>query len=288
MGFTPGWNLAEAQLLVTLCCYAYSAADTASPSSEPADHPPPAPTWPANWVRKAPNFTDPIGENLAYVAQNSQSPNQYALIFRGTDNLPNVVEDVDLIMGPATNFSNQPDAQVHKGFALALTTLLPQIEAYFGALPGAQLELYVTGHSLGAAMATLFNAYLGSSVLSAIADRKTYTFACPKPGNARFAYDYDRRFSNFALSYRVANDYDWVPESPLTIELPEDTDIPSGALPHVIQDVDHLLSDVFKHSLNFSPAGLPYVLSGSPTPPGTTDLMYQHHCTLYAKLLGAT
>src|SRR5262249_16813718 len=86
----------------------------------------------------------------------------------------------------------------------------------------------LTGHSQGAAMATLLRSYLeyareAPSGLS----YKTYVFAQPKPGNDHYALDFESKFSNPGLAFRVTNSLDWVPQVPFTLEMVQDMNVPN-------------------------------------------------------------
>lgn len=88
-------------------------------------------------------------------------------------------------------------------------------------------RLLITGHSQGAAIATLVHAFLHY----AIADPanpfglhsngftlKSYVFAQPKPGNWQFAMDFARIAGSKGTAFVINNDWDWVPQTPLSIE----------------------------------------------------------------------
>jgi len=90
-------------------------------------------------------------------------------------------------------------------------------------------QIYVTGHSQGAAVATLLRSYLQYA-----ADRpnknysyKTYVYAQPKPGNDHYAYDFENLFSNSGLAFRVTNSLDWVSQVPFTIQIASDINTPN-------------------------------------------------------------
>src|SRR5262249_26021460 len=56
---------------------------------------------------------------------------------------------------------------------------------------------------------------------------KTYVFAQPKPGNDHYAADFESRFSNGGLAFRVTNSLDWVPQVPFTLEFIGDINEPN-------------------------------------------------------------
>ena len=109
--------------------------------------------------------------------------------------------------------------EVHVGFAAALTAAWDDAaRALAGALDdaavpaGPALPLFVTGHSLGGALATLaaFRLTCQPGDLDArVALASTYTFGAPRVGNAAFCGAYA------STVWRVVDDLDVVPELPL-------------------------------------------------------------------------
>jgi len=71
--------------------------------------------------------------------------------------------------------------RVHTGFLSAFKEVSHQLDALARAKPPGQ-RLWLTGHSLGGALATLAAAHLGFSVLQGLA-----TYGCPRVGDAAFA-----------------------------------------------------------------------------------------------------
>ena len=124
-------------------------------------------------------------------------------------------------------FATLPRAEVHEGFAYAVFSQL--FDARFGVLtnvagviePGS--TLIITGHSQGAALATLAHAFFYyaadaglSSAVPANLTLKSYVFAQPKPGNAQFAMDFSRITGGGASSFVFNNTLDPVPMLPPT------------------------------------------------------------------------
>jgi hypothetical protein len=56
---------------------------------------------------------------------------------------------------------------------------------------------------------------------------KTYVYAQPKPGNDHYASDFESKFCNSGLAFRVTNSLDWVPQVPFTLEFPGDINTPN-------------------------------------------------------------
>lgn len=124
------------------------------------------------------------------------------LAFRGTDpvTLPNWVTDavVKLVA------HGELDGRVHHGFHSALRRTWSLIEPILDA--AADLPLFVTGHSMGGALAALAACKLAKLGRPPTA---TYTFGAPRFGDPTFC-------AGYALPlYRVVNRLDFVPEMPL-------------------------------------------------------------------------
>lgn len=130
--------------------------------------------------------------------------------------------------------ADDDSAAAHIGFAYGLVDILlhqngQSLVKYLKSLPDGA-ELYITGHSQGAAIASLLHAFLHYSDrpdnrqygLAAKGFKlHSYVFAQPKPGDWRFALDFARNISNGAsgeTAYVINNVNDWVPQVPLTIE----------------------------------------------------------------------
>jgi hypothetical protein len=166
----------------------------------------------------------------------------YALAFRGTifSYQPSVVEDalvttvasrhgLELPAGRflTVTFAAQPRAEVHEGFAYGIFGQL--FDKDFGALARVESEvpagstLIITGHSQGAALATLAHAFLFYAAQEGrfgIAERRlalrSYVFAQPKPGNAQFSQDFAGVSGGGAASFTFNNTIDPVPMLPPT------------------------------------------------------------------------
>ena len=127
------------------------------------------------------------------------------LSFRGTqtEGLPletffDVFTDLYVAM-----HTDENGVKTHKGFQIAFqrveTEILQQIQGL------ADYGLYITGHSLGGALALIATSAINSENLGAC-----YTFGSPKVGNEEF----DDKIK--APIYRVVNSYDAVPFLPFT------------------------------------------------------------------------
>ncbi|GLT76936.1 hypothetical protein SLA2020_485690 [Shorea laevis] len=140
--------------------------------------------------------------------------NVIVIAFRGTQehSIQNWIEDLfwkqlDL------NYPGMPDAMVHHGFYYAYhnTTMRPAIlnavkraNEFYG-----DLDVMVTGHSMGGAMASFCG--LDLTVNHETKNVQVITFGQPRIGNAAFASYYSTVVPN---TIRVTNEHDIVPHLP--------------------------------------------------------------------------
>ena len=231
MPFAPGFQLAEALDLLAMCANVEDEATS------------PIPPAPAGWTLV---FDSPVIGTFDEKWQLWRSAaGPWAIALRGTVmRAGSIFEDLISILVGANGiitvgphpipyrFAADAAAGVHLGFALGTLLLLKDREhgilaqlAARGVAPG---DVYITGHSQGAAMATLLRSYLEYAPdAPAGYAYKTYVFAQPKPGNGHYALDFDARFANRELAFRVTNSLDWVPQVPFTLEFLQDVDRPN-------------------------------------------------------------
>ena len=124
--------------------------------------------------------------------------------FRGTENEQDWKTNLRYSLTPV-DFpqaeGREPTGKVHQGFLDAFRSVRDQVDRY---LPCAEeLPIFITGHSLGGALATLGAAHLSGWGLTAC-----YTFGAPRIGDKGFA-------GNLRIPvYRVVNPGDPVPHVP--------------------------------------------------------------------------
>lgn len=118
-------------------------------------------------------------------------------------------------------FSKDAKALVHHGWAIGISYLAPlvtqTINEYYK--KGVK-EFIIVGHSQGAALSFLMRSYLQyapDSIVPKDITYKIYASAAPKPGNLFYSYDFDFITRN-GWAYRIVNTYDWVPETPFSIQ----------------------------------------------------------------------
>ncbi len=120
-------------------------------------------------------------------------------------------------------FAEDTTAYVHVGWTIGLgfmaDDIVSKIETYYKkGIKG----FYISGHSQGAALATLLTSYLHyHPTLPKDISYKTYALASPKPGNLSYSYDFSS-FTQEGWAYRIVNTLDWVPETPITIQVIDD------------------------------------------------------------------
>lgn len=129
-----------------------------------------------------------------------------------------------------------PQAESHLGWTYAMAALMFNDDDSPGRQHAGILQvlrdevpagsrILITGHSQGAAVATLVHAFLHYALADGndrygIARKgftlKSYVFAQPKPGNWQFAMDFAQIANGQA--FVINNDRDWVPQTPLSIQ----------------------------------------------------------------------
>jgi triacylglycerol lipase len=134
-------------------------------------------------------------DSLALVASNGED---CVVAFRGTQDLRNWLTDLDC------DFTPLGTVRVHRGFHQALDSIRHDLESALEATP--RQRLWLTGHSLGGALAMLCASGWGRAV------HGVYTFGQPRVGDAAFRDDYNRRLG--ALTFRVIHSDDVVPRVP--------------------------------------------------------------------------
>jgi len=132
------------------------------------------------------------------------------LVFRGTESrdLKDWFTDFRLkpVAGPGGN------GKVHHGFSLAVNAAWPQIQAALGQHRDNRQAIWVSGHSLGGALAILAVARL--QMEERISVQGLYSFGQPRTGDWTFAGAFNESFPSLAV--RFVNNNDLVPHLPPT------------------------------------------------------------------------
>ncbi len=161
------------------------------------------------------------GGNMMYVAVDSTSDtNYYAIAIRGTDWIfpSNIVEDMEVWTLARYPFGGSNQDSVAVGSLKGLDTLLAitdngkTLAAFLNDVQGSKLKMFITGHSLGGAMATMVSAWFVDNGYTSKFALETYTFAAPTVGNESFVSHYNSiMLGASAPSHRVVNSKDLVP-----------------------------------------------------------------------------
>jgi hypothetical protein len=141
-------------------------------------------------------FDSPATGTQGFIVESIGAPAFAALVFRGTEQTPkDFLEDLDAIQKPLGN----ENAEVHEGFLNTLNSVWEDRVA--PELDKLTVPVFFTGHSLGAALATV--------AASRRPPAAVYTFGSPLVGNAAFAETVNR-----LRIYRVVDDSDVVTTVP--------------------------------------------------------------------------
>lgn len=128
------------------------------------------------------------------------------LVFRGTEKkLADIKTDAQANL--ITPVGATAEEKIHAGFYAAFQAVKPRIERDLAQDP--EIPLFITGHSLGGALAVIATRLIASDSLGAC-----YTFGGPRCGNLRMA-----RFLKTPV-YRVVNSADTVPRLPPEFVVP--------------------------------------------------------------------
>lgn len=141
-------------------------------------------------------------ENFGFIFYNDK---EVYISFRGTLRAQDFITDLDSIL-----IKRQEYGLIHKGFGDAWNRLQDKLEDVMKNNPDlfANKELYIAGHSLGSAIATLCSYYLS---LKSIPITAVYTIGQPRIGNWRWLRNYNKLKINH---FRIINNQDLVTKVP--------------------------------------------------------------------------
>lgn len=182
---------------------------------------------------------------IGIVAINDADPNDVVVAIRGTLTVWEWLQDAKFLYKPFTNIPSAPltedgftdmyqsfsfaPEEEHESFLTDLTGLFPSTAT-----------VTIAGHSLGAALATLFA--LDLAVHSALT-LALYTLASPRVGDLSFSQLFNHTVPN---AFRIANRLDIVPKVPppiMYIHVGDETElIPSRSLKFDLACEHHLTS----------------------------------------------
>lgn len=152
---------------------------------------------------------------LSYVARLPSG--EGLLVFRGTEPLSLkdwIKDDLEFAKLKPADLLNCSGCRVHEGFYDSYTALRPGILGGLAAVGlGRGAPLFVTGHSLGAAMASLAIFDLAQQ---GFAVQQSYTFGQPRVGDETYYAQFKARIG-VAAEFRVVHNCDPVPHLPLEV-----------------------------------------------------------------------
>ncbi len=128
---------------------------------------------------------------------------------RGTEYWPDWVSDLDIPLVPDRSVPSA--GMVHMGFQLVYEHIRDSILALLGQGYMGATKIYVTGHSLGGALAVLCGMDLVSNSPVKVVP-ELHTFAGPRVGDPKFAGSFAGKIP---VCFRVVNFMDVVPQVPL-------------------------------------------------------------------------
>jgi triacylglycerol lipase len=135
----------------------------------------------------------------AFIAAN----NEFVVIsFRGTEprNLKDWMNNTKISLIPGYGGS------VHRGFSEALDDIWDEIVTLLSQFQDKNQPIFLTGHSMGGALATMTAVRLGEKYYQHI--QGIYTFGCPRMGDGKFVQNYDKIFND--RTFRMVNHRDIV------------------------------------------------------------------------------
>jgi triacylglycerol lipase len=137
----------------------------------------------------------------------TSNADQILIAFTGSESPPDWLTNLANVIDPGPF----PESFVHEGFQDALFPVVLKVcTALQEYNPHQNKSIWITGHSLGGALAVLLAAML---VADETPVQGLYTFGAPRVGDATFAKELDQKMNNLG-SYRVENDGDIIPHLP--------------------------------------------------------------------------
>ncbi len=143
-------------------------------------------------------FASPDGSTRGFAAKTSAC---VLLVFRGSDDVLDWIRNLDFAQVEAHG------GQVHRGFYFTMDTIWNEMNQRLSQFQQDNLPLWIAGHSLGGALATLAARRLADTFPIA----GVYTFGQPRVGDPDFA----DAFPDEPPHYRFVNNQDIVTQVPM-------------------------------------------------------------------------
>uniref|UniRef100_A0A0N5C7C0 Lipase_3 domain-containing protein n=1 Tax=Strongyloides papillosus TaxID=174720 RepID=A0A0N5C7C0_STREA len=152
---------------------------------------------------------DRVNNTCFYYSITSEKRKEIIIVFRGTKTNEQLVEEgIDSLIGGNDFFGL---GVVNYYFDKASNALWPSIVKLFQNEEYKDYKVYVTGHSLGGALAALCAAKIRVKNFRKSNEIFLYTFGQPRIGSSKFAFNFDKLVPN---SWRVIHRMDIVPHLP--------------------------------------------------------------------------
>jgi triacylglycerol lipase len=142
-----------------------------------------------------------FGGTQAYVLNTNK---EYLIVFRGTEptQMADIKSDLKFKKVKSLDVDGKSEGRVHRGFKAALDMVWGDIQHHMMLKKAHKKKIVVTGHSLGAALATLVAGRLNDP------DVELYTYGSPRVGTAKWCKN--QKFKH----YRFRNNNDIVTRMP--------------------------------------------------------------------------
>jgi triacylglycerol lipase len=129
--------------------------------------------------------------------------NDLVIAFRGTeDNATDAATDAKL----ARVNNHRGPGKVHRGFQSAANSAYKAVTSYIRSNRTQRTRIFLCGHSLGGALATLTASWLQNDA-SILHPRAVFTYGAPRVGNEDFVKNYHRQgLSTKTCSFLAGND----------------------------------------------------------------------------------
>ena len=165
-------------------------------------------------------FTDFVSETrgaagvkapYGFIAQSTLDPSEFTVALRGTEGYVEWYDDLHLKLDPYFIGKGETEMGFTRIYDSGRVDVIATINKWLATVDSP--KLYVTGHSLGAGLATILAFDLANDPATVPSDLHVYTFASPMVGDKLFAANYDVLIPQ---TWRVANQLDvitWLPSS---------------------------------------------------------------------------